>query len=90
MLLCRSTAGYFITGRWRWLYFTDEVHFRSQDLTTSHGYILREAGSTARLSTIQEQRRNPINVTVHVAAGISYNHKGPLIFYNDPTDPVPV
>jgi hypothetical protein len=26
-------------------------------------------------------------VTVHVAAGISYNHKGPLIFYNDPAEP---
>lgn len=41
----------------------------------------------------QEWGRNESQVThldviIHVAGGISYNHKGALIFYNDPVEPL--
>ncbi len=37
--------------------------------------------------SINEVETSGLDVTIHVAAGISYNRKGPLIFYKDPKDP---
>jgi hypothetical protein len=28
-----------------------------------------------------------LNITLHVAPGVTYNHKGPLIFYKEPEEP---
>ncbi len=36
---------------------------------------------------MKETKTSGLDVTIHVAAGISYNHKGPLIFYKDPKEP---
>jgi hypothetical protein len=35
---------------------------------------------------MKETKQSDLNVTLHVAAGISYNHKGPLIFYKNPLE----
>jgi hypothetical protein len=32
-------------------------------------------------------KKSGLDVTIHVAGGISYNHKGTLIFYKDPQEP---
>ena len=37
---------------------------------------------------IQEENPGELNITLYIAAGISYDHKGPLQFYHDPADPV--
>jgi transposase len=76
-----------ITGWWQYIYFTDEVHFNSQELSTRTSYILRSPSSQDRLSNLQESNSSSLNVTIRVSAGISHNHKGPLLFYNDPADP---
>jgi hypothetical protein len=76
-----------ITLFWQYVYFTDECHFNSQDLATRQEYELRRPGGQQRLRNLQETRKATLNVTLHVSAGISYNHKGPLLFYNDPKDP---
>ncbi|KAF1816597.1 hypothetical protein P152DRAFT_454834 [Eremomyces bilateralis CBS 781.70] len=44
-------------------------------------------GASQRLQNLQETGSLPLNVTVHVASGVSYGHKGPLVFYNDPACP---
>ena len=76
-----------ISAFWQWIYFTDEAHFNSKDLATKAEYSLRRPGSKARLSRLKERVESGLNVTLHVAAGISYNNKGYLIFYHDPEDP---
>lgn len=70
---------------WRRVYFTDEGHFNSKELSNKTEYELRIPGVTP--STIQERDQNPLDITLHVAAGISYNHKGVFLFYNDPAEP---
>jgi hypothetical protein len=70
------------------VYFTDEVHFNTQDLATKQEHELIVPGSQARLANIQEEKKSPLNATVHVRAGVSYNFKGPLRFYNDPAEKV--
>jgi hypothetical protein len=76
-----------ITNHWQYVYFTDEVHFNSFELATKQEYDLRVPSSATRLAHIQESIKSYLNVTVHVAEDISYNHKSLFIFYNDPTEP---
>src|SRR6202012_2247614 len=54
-----------IRGFWRFVYFTDEVHFNSRELSTSQDYELRQPGSEARMASIQENSSAGINVTVY-------------------------
>jgi hypothetical protein len=72
---------------WQYIWFTDEVHFLSASLQNKPEYKLRYPGQKQRLEAIREEKTSRLKVTVHVAAGISYNHKGPLIFYKDPEEP---
>ena len=83
-------SGKGIYGFWRRIWFTDEVHFNSQDLAEKAEYSLRQPGAEARLAEIQEAPITNLNVTLHVAGGISYDFKGDLIFYNDPEEPAVV
>ena len=76
-----------ISDFWQWIYFTDEAHFNSKDLSTKAEYSLRRPSSQSRLSRLKETKESGLNITLHVAAGISYNGKGCLVFYNDPEDP---
>lgn len=39
---------------------------------------------------MKENKEGGLNVTLHVAGGISYNHKGDLIFYNDLAEPAAI
>jgi hypothetical protein len=77
-----------VRGFWQWVYFTDEAHFNSRELSSKDVYELRLPNSQDRLERLQETPMS-INVTIHVAAGISYNHKGAFLFYNDPAEPGP-
>jgi hypothetical protein len=77
-----------LTGHWQYVYFTDEVHFNSADLQNKVQYELRQPGQK-RSERIQEVKSSGLNLTIHVAAGVSYNYKGPLIFYKDPAEPGP-
>lgn len=72
---------------WKYIYFTDEVHFNSRDLASKDEYMLRQPDSQERLSHFNEAPQQGLNITLHVAAGICYDHKGEIIFYNDPMDP---
>jgi hypothetical protein len=75
-----------ITLFWQYVYFTDEAHFNSKDLSFKTKYGLRQPGQQS--ASIQETYKDDaLDVTVHVAAGISYNHKGIFRFYNDPDEP---
>ena len=76
-----------ISDFWQWIFFTDEAHFNSKDLATKVEYSLRRPSAKLRLSRLKEVKESGLNITLHVAAGISYNSKGYLIFYNDPEDP---
>jgi hypothetical protein len=83
----REHEGETLRGFWRWVFFTDEAHFNSQELSQKPEWELRDAGIEARLKNLNEDVKAAFNVTLHVAAGCSYDSKGPLIFYNDPADP---
>jgi DDE superfamily endonuclease len=80
-------AGKNIENFWKWVYFTDEAHFNSKDLANYQDYELRRRGHPEDALPPQEIDQSSLNVTLHVAAGISYNHKGIFLFYNDPADP---
>lgn len=79
-------CGKTITGWWQYLYFTDEAHFNSVDLAYRTQYETRQSGG-ASIKHLQPTPKAPINVTLHVAAGVSYNHKGAFTFYHDPQEP---
>lgn len=70
---------------WQYIYFTDEVHFNSKEMSFKPTRELRQRGQRPT-RPINEAPAPTLDVTVHVAAGISYNHKGPLIFYHDPPE----
>ena len=75
-----------IRSFWRYCYFTDEVHFNSKDLANRLEYELRTPGD--HKPSIQEiNQKEHLDVTVHLAAGISYDYKGAFVFYNDPAEP---
>jgi hypothetical protein len=50
-------------------------------------YELRYPGQERRIVSLKPTISSSLNVTVHVAAGVSYNRKGRLIFYKDPKEP---
>jgi hypothetical protein len=75
-----------ITNWWQYVYFTDEVHFNSVDLAYQTQWETRQRGA-ARSRRLQPTPKVPFNVTLHVAAGVTYNHKGAFIFYNDEHEP---
>jgi hypothetical protein len=75
-----------IRGWWQYVYFTDEAHFNSVDLAYQTQYETRQVGGQ-RIKRLHPTPKVPFNVTLHVAAGVSYNHKGAFIFYNDPQEP---
>ena len=71
---------------WKFVYFTDEAHFSSRELASKDEYMLRQPNGQERLSHFNEAPQG-LNITLHVAAGICYDHKGEITFYNDPMDP---
>jgi hypothetical protein len=73
-----------LTGFWQYAWFTDEVHFQSVKLQNKAEYELRYPGQERHL---KETKTSGLDVTIHCAAGISYNSKGRLIFYKDPKEP---
>jgi hypothetical protein len=73
-----------LTGFWEWTWFTDESHFQSAHLQTKAEYELRKRGQPRQHKVV---KKSGLDVTIHVAGGISYNHKGTLIFYKDPQEP---
>jgi hypothetical protein len=73
-----------ITKFWSRIWFIDEAHFQSIKLRHTPKYELRYPGQERGINEVDT---SGLDVTVHVAAGISYNHKGPLIFYKDPVEP---
>jgi hypothetical protein len=77
-----------LLGYWRYIYFTDEVHFNSKELSDKPRYDLRITGQTDHFENIQEVEGSDLNVTLHISAGISYlGGKGHFIFYSDPAEP---
>jgi hypothetical protein len=46
-------------------------------------YELRYLGQERHLESLKPTISSSLNITVHVAAGVSYNRKGRLIFYED-------
>ena len=76
-----------LTGFWQDVWFTDEVHLLSATLQNKPEYELRFPGQEQRKEHLREVKSSGLKVTVHIAAGVSYNHKGPLIFYKDPKEP---
>lgn len=70
------------------MYFTDEVHFKAADLTYKIQYELRQPGKSI-VDQLHLTIKASLDLTVHVADGVSYNQKGPLSFYSDPKEPGP-
>lgn len=67
----------------KYVVFTDEAHI---DPTSQRaGEILRERGTRYDASNILE-RRPKSGSKFHIAASISWYHKGKLVFYNDEED----
>ena len=55
-------------------------------LPTKNEYILRQPDSQMHLSNFNEALQTGLNIILHITAGICYNHKGEIIFYNNPED----
>ncbi|RDI85125.1 putative MFS-type transporter [Venturia inaequalis] len=74
-----------ISELWQYIWFTDKAHFQSIKLAEVPEYELRYPGQEGG---INKSKATHLDVTIHVSGGISYNHKGKLIFYKDPVKPV--
>jgi transposase len=81
----KEHEGKTIIGHWQWIWFTDEAHFQSIKLQNITKYELRKAGQERQYKA---NKKSGLDVTLHVAVGVSYNHKRPLIFYKDPQEPL--
>jgi hypothetical protein len=79
-------AGKTIRGYWRYVYFTDEVHFDSEDLSYSAEYEYRVEGEYSDGEEYQATNNALWKGAVHVAGGITYDHKDFFTFYRDPTE----
>jgi hypothetical protein len=75
-----------IRSYWKYIYYTDEAHFNTKDLSNKREYDLHKEGDDRAFDFIEETDTQIQDFTVHVAAGISYNGKGAFQFYNDPKD----
>ncbi len=75
-----------ITGHWRYVYFTDEVHFDASELSYSAQYELRKPGDIDE-DSYQATDTPDWSGKVHVAGGITYDYKGHFGFYKDPLEP---
>lgn len=72
---------------WQFVYFTDEVHFNSIELSHKTQYAFRQDGIEERLEDLVEEEQGTLDVTLHYAGGINYNGKGVFMSYNDPAEP---
>ncbi len=62
---------------------TDEAHF---DLDAEiREYVLRQKGTTIMNENLQEMKPQNKSKPLHMADGVSYYTRTPLIFYNDET-----
>ena len=68
---------------WQFVHFTDEVHFDATEIPTD--FVLREEGTRNQPENMQ-QMPSKEGISLHIAASISWWHKGKLQFYNDEKD----
>jgi len=81
---CLKYQGISVNRLWQFVHFTDEAHV--DPYQSSAKWILREEGSRYESRNMQmEYFQNP-SQRLHLAASISYHHKGELQFYNDEND----
>jgi hypothetical protein len=76
-----------IRAFWQYVYFTDEVHLFSKELSHKTQFAFRTDGVEERLEDLVEEEQGDLDVVVHVAGGINYNGKGVFLTYNDPAEP---
>ena len=69
---------------WCDVHFTDEAHIDPSSVFNQT--ILREEGTRYEPENLQEVPKSE-GVKLHVAASVSWFHKGPIKFYNDENDP---
>ena len=67
-----------VESLWQWIHWTDESHIDRAMAVDQ--YIFREEGNSEGL--VMEEP-TPGHLVLHIAASISWHHKGNLIFYND-------
>ena len=72
-----------IENFWQYVHFTDEAHFDPDQ--TYQERVLREEGTRYESENMQKMP-DMKGVKLHLAASISWHHKGPLTFYNDEHD----
>lgn len=72
---------------WQFVYFTDEVHFNSIELSHKTQYAFRLEGAEEQLEDLVEEEQGTLDVVLHYAGGINYNGKGVFTSYNDPAEP---
>jgi hypothetical protein len=75
-----------IRDYWRYIYFADEVHFDAAELSYSQQYEYAVEGDAENLP-IQETNDASWRGKVHIAGGITYDHKGYFGFYKNPKEP---
>jgi hypothetical protein len=72
---------------WQDIWFTDQVYLMSASLQNKAEFELQYPGQQRRKESLHSVKSSGLKVTIHVAAGVLYNYKGPLIFYKDPKEP---
>ena len=68
---------------WQHVHFTDEAHFDATEIPAD--FVLREEGTRYRPENVQQLPPKK-GISLHIAASISWWHKGELQFYNDEKD----
>ncbi|KAF1978128.1 hypothetical protein BU23DRAFT_550225 [Bimuria novae-zelandiae CBS 107.79] len=76
-------------GFWDTIFFTDEAHFNPLE-TFQRQRILRQAGNQNRIQRLVKKPSRKSLQTVHMASYVNWYYKGPLEFYNDEREMLPV
>ena len=78
---CTAHQGDTIQDYWQYIHFSDEAHIDPYQSSTE--WILRPDGERLLPENMQMEHFDNPSQRLHIAASVSWHHKGALQFYND-------
>jgi hypothetical protein len=81
VIYCTAYQGKTIEDYWQFIHFSDEAHL--DPYQSSAEYILRPDGEALLPENMQMEHFDNLSQRLHIAATVSWHHKGALQFYND-------
>lgn len=81
VIYCTAYQDKTVEDFWQFIHFSDEAHL--DPYQSSAEYILRPDGEALLPENMQMEHFDNLSQRLHIAATVSWHHKGALQFYND-------